>query len=104
MSKKPLSSLSAGARNTWSAAAISKLLEDLINAESVVKFRRLDASKSNINIQFYCEGGWRTVPEESYLDEIQKWCEETKCGKRMSFDVFSFKNEKEYMMFVLRWQ
>jgi hypothetical protein len=37
------------------------------------------------------------------MDKIQAWCEENHCGKRMSFDMFYFPNEKEIMAFLLRW-
>jgi hypothetical protein len=37
------------------------------------------------------------------LDEIQAWCVEHQCGKRMSYDMFQFKNEKQKTMFLMRW-
>jgi len=40
---------------------------------------------------------------ESDIDPIQEWCEEHKCGRRISFDTFQFKNKKELTMFLLRW-
>ena len=40
---------------------------------------------------------------ESDVDPIQKWCEEHKCGCRISFDTFQFKNKKELTIFLLRW-
>lgn len=70
-----------------------------------VKFKRLtDGRRRGINIQFYCVGGWREAPPADYMDKIQQWCDETECGKRMSYDIIRFKNEEEYMMFMLRWQ
>lgn len=38
------------------------------------------------------------------MDPIQHWCEANKCGRRISFDMFQFKNNKELTMFLLKWQ
>ncbi len=40
---------------------------------------------------------------ERDIDPIQKWCKEHQCGVRTSFDTFRFRNQKEKMMFLLRW-
>jgi hypothetical protein len=40
---------------------------------------------------------------ESHLLPVQEWCEKTKCGRRMSFDMFKFKNESEMTAFLLVW-
>lgn len=37
------------------------------------------------------------------LDSIQAWCESNKCGKRVSYDIFQFRNKKELSCFLLRW-
>lgn len=108
MSKKPQSSPSAGAKNNWTVKSIRALLEDLIHGWEEgyhIKIKRLDTpNKRGINVQFYCEGGWQTAPPEKYMEEVASWCAETNCGKRTSFDMFQFKTEQEYMMFMLRWQ
>lgn len=44
-----------------------------------------------------------TLPTESQLADMQIWCHEHACGRRMSFQQFVFKNEKELNMFMLRW-
>jgi len=107
MIKKQPSLNSAGSKS-WGPIAIKKLVEDLmknINEDSPVRLRRLDnPKKRGINVQFYCESAWSTAPTEEYMLEVAAWCAETKCGKRTSFDQFRFKNEQEYMMFMLRWQ
>ena len=41
--------------------------------------------------------------KESDMDPIQKWCEDSNCGKRISFDMFQFKTDKQITMFLLRW-
>lgn len=40
---------------------------------------------------------------EEDMDLVQRWCWETNIGKRMSFDTFKFRNEKEMTAFLLRW-
>lgn len=105
MTKKQPSLNSAGAKS-WGPVPIKKLIEDLMRDEdSTVRLRRLDdPKKRGINVQFYCESIWGNAPTEEYMLEVAAWCEETKCGKRTSFDQFCFKTEQEYMMFMLRWQ
>jgi hypothetical protein len=41
--------------------------------------------------------------KESDMDPIQKWCQDSNCGKRLSFDMFQFDNDKQITMFLLRW-
>jgi hypothetical protein len=41
--------------------------------------------------------------EETDLDPIHQWSEQTGCGKRTSFDAWKFQNESELAMFRLRW-
>jgi len=52
-------------------------------------------------------GLWPSNPgwglNEQDMDPVQHWCWETGIGKRMSFDTFQFKTEKEITMFLLRW-
>lgn len=40
---------------------------------------------------------------EDDLNPVQQWCETSKCGKRISFDMFKFKNRKEITAFLLVW-
>jgi hypothetical protein len=44
-----------------------------------------------------------TLPTEQQMSNIQIWCHEHACGRRMSFQQFVFKTEKELNMFMLRW-
>ena len=41
--------------------------------------------------------------KEADMDPIQKWCQDSNCGKRISFDMFQFSNDKQITMFLLRW-
>ena len=38
-----------------------------------------------------------------HLDPVQEWCVNNKCGTRISFDMFRFRNNKEKTLFLLRW-
>jgi hypothetical protein len=40
---------------------------------------------------------------EEDLLPVQEWCEMAKCGKRISFDMFKFKDRKEITAFLLVW-
>ena len=37
------------------------------------------------------------------LEEIETWAKETNCGKKMTDLLWSFRNEKQRDMFILRW-
>ena len=45
----------------------------------------------------------QALPTAEHFADIQTWCVEHNCGKRMSYNQFSFSNEKELNMFMLRW-
>ena len=38
-----------------------------------------------------------------YIDDVDKWCYATGCGKRININSFAFKTEAELMMFTLKW-
>lgn len=37
------------------------------------------------------------------IAEITAWCTESKCGKRMAYDMYQFKTESDMTAFLLRW-
>ena len=41
--------------------------------------------------------------KEQDMDPIQKWCKQSNCGKRLSFDTWIFKTDAHVTMFLLRW-
>lgn len=41
--------------------------------------------------------------KSEHLDSVQEWCIQNKCGLRMSFDMFKFRNKAEISMFLLKW-
>jgi len=47
--------------------------------------------------------GYAVGLSEKDIDPIQAWCEEHDCGRRMSFDMFRFRNQREKTMFLMVW-
>lgn len=48
------------------------------------------------------EGQLMPLPEET-LNEISQWCLTNHCGKSMTQRLWSFKNEKQRDIFILKW-
>jgi hypothetical protein len=94
----------------WDPASIQRLLNDLMamsHEQYALKFRKeIRKQGQGIRVVFYADQGhWgQTEPNEEDMIEVQAWCTEANCGKRLSFDTFYFKNEEAYLMFALRWQ
>ena len=55
--------------------------------------------KKSIRVTAQTTGGLRNTD----MDPIQNWCVENRCGVRISFDMFEFRNEDELAFFLLRW-
>ena len=50
---------------------------------------------------------WATCRDglsEDDIDPIQVWCQETRIGKRTSFDTFVFRSRADMGMFLLKWK
>jgi hypothetical protein len=71
-------------------------------------------SRSKIKIIWYRLPGyklkatWTPGPQQYGLDEadmdpIHDWSKHTKCGIRMSFDMWRFNTPEEMTMFLLKW-
>ena len=37
------------------------------------------------------------------FDRIGRWCSETGCGRRTAYNEFTFREEKQITLFLLRW-
>lgn len=48
-------------------------------------------------------GSWPVGISEADMDPVQAWCQEHDCGRRMSFDTWQFRDQREITMFLLRW-
>lgn len=40
---------------------------------------------------------------EEHLVPVQEWSEANNCGRRISFDMWKFRNKKEITAFLLKW-
>jgi len=45
----------------------------------------------------------QTGLRETDMDPVQEWCEKSKCGVRILFDMFKFKSRAEITAFLLVW-
>jgi len=68
-----------------------------------IKWQRLPGLKLQAYTDDVAPRGFERGLNENDLEPIQTWSEETNCGKRTSFNVWQFKNEKQITMFILRW-
>ena len=47
--------------------------------------------------------GRETGLSEADMDAVQAWCSQHDCGRRLSFDIFQFRDPHEITLFLLRW-
>jgi len=41
---------------------------------------------------------------ETLLESMTQWCKDSTVGRRMAWDQFYFKNQRDANLFILRWQ
>lgn len=68
-----------------------------------IKWKRLPGTRLQAYTDDIQPKGFEVGLRETDMDPIQAWCGETHCGRRISFNEFQFKNEKQITMFLLRW-
>jgi hypothetical protein len=51
----------------------------------------------------YSNPGLNRTRDFEIMEDIQVWCEQNACGRRMAFDLIRFRTEEEITMFLLRW-
>ena len=68
-----------------------------------IKWQRLPGLKLQAYTDDVGPRGYERGLNEADMDPIQAWSEDCNCGKRMSFNVWKFKNEKQITMFLIRW-
>ena len=68
-----------------------------------IKWQRLPGLKLQAYTDDVAPRGYERGLNESDMDPIQAWSVECRCGTRMSFNVWKFKNEKQITMFLIRW-
>lgn len=49
------------------------------------------------------DGAWFDTAMNRWLDEVQLWCQENKCGRRMSYDMWQFDTNEQVTAFLLKW-
>jgi len=68
-----------------------------------IKWQRLPGLKLQAYTDDVGPRGFERGLNETDMDPVQVWSDECNCGKRMSFNVWKFKNEKQITMFLIRW-
>lgn len=64
----------------------------------MIKIKRIEKDRPGV---------WILVESDRFYEaemrRLQLWCTQHRCGKRMAFDMFRFRDESELSMFMLRW-
>ena len=82
---------------------LSKFMEQYFNYKPKIKWQRLPGLKLQAYTDDVAPRGYERGLNESDMDPVQAWTTECNCGKRMSFNVWKFKNEKHITMFLMKW-
>lgn len=69
----------------------------------VIKWQRLPGLKLQAYVDEIGARGFERGLREHDMDPIQAWSDECNCGKRMSFNIWQFKSEKQITMFLIKW-
>jgi len=69
----------------------------------IIKWQRLPGLKLQAYTDDVAPRGFERGLNEADMDPVQAWCEECRCGTRMSFNVWKFDSEKQITMFLIRW-
>jgi hypothetical protein len=51
----------------------------------------------------YSNPGMNSTRDITIMEDIQVWCEQNDCGRRIAFDLVKFRTEEEITVFLLRW-
>jgi len=85
-----------------------KIISDLLSILNV-KARYFWEAQGKLELVLKAEldtgSGPKILAPDAYIvHPIQEWCLENNCGRRMSYDTFRFRNQKQKTMFLLRWE
>ena len=69
----------------------------------VVKWQELPGLKLQAYVDDIQPRGFERGLREDDMDPVQAWCEQSNCGKRISFNIWQFKSRKHMTMFLIRW-
>lgn len=103
MNKTRLSLPSGGLDELKGQTFTSVWIDEMATIDKKIKWisaaRRFSLA-ARVEIQ---PGGWLVGISEKDMEPIQAWCQQNRCGRRVSFDTFQFKNKAQITMFLLRW-
>jgi hypothetical protein len=68
-----------------------------------IKWQRLPGLKLQAYVDDIQPRGFERGLREADMDPVQAWTDGCRCGTRMSFNVWKFKNEKQITMFLIKW-
>ena len=68
-----------------------------------IKWQRLPGLKLQAYVDDIQPRGFERGLREDDMDPVQAWCEQSNCGKRISFNIWQFKSRKHMTMFLIRW-
>lgn len=68
-----------------------------------IKWQHLPGLRLQAYVDDIQPRGFERGLREDDMDPIQVWSEECRCGTRMSFNEWKFKNEKQITMFLIKW-
>ena len=68
-----------------------------------IKWQRLPGLKLQAYVDEIQPRGFERGLREDDMDPVQAWCEQSNCGKRISFNIWQFKSRKHMTMFLIRW-
>ena len=74
-----------------------------VRPEPKIKWQRLPGLKLQAYVDEIQPRGFERGLRETDMDPVAAWTDECRCGTRMSFNVWKFKNEKQITMFLIRW-
>ena len=95
-----------GAGRQMGKSYVNSLLKNWYQSTAptpTIKWQRLPGLKLQAYTDDVAPRGFERGLNESDMDPIQVWTTECNCGKRMSFNIWQFKNEKQITMFLIRW-
>jgi len=68
-----------------------------------IKWQELPGLKLQAYVDDIQPRGFERGLREDDMDPVQAWCEQSNCGKRISFNIWQFKSRKHMTMFLIRW-
>jgi hypothetical protein len=87
---------------SWNMKYINHWLREMTPTPKI-KWKQLPGLKLQAYTDDIQPRGFERGLNESDMDPIQAWSEESNCGVRTSFNTWKFDSEKQITMFILKW-